>query len=1264
MPTERITCPHCRSAIEPGVPAQDGTRTCPHCGGVIAADARGVTEPEAVPLPATAPNPPRKRSAWVTALIVVPAVAVVVGAAASVTKQLGWLDPGPGIAVSAPVPDPALVVATATLAAGAAPGGAPGVTTGPGAPASARETVMVPVQAMVARFQVYPGAGAGDRPVVVALPALWTDAPEATVHGPHFGSLARLIMEQAVLGASRDDLGTATRAMSLGEDPPPGKPELSAVLVTPYRAGERIRWTVRRGGFDGPVVADAKLELLASDPSAYPAFVAMAEGYARGPFAEGFKKAGLSARPDAVRAATRGDADAEAMLDTLSFPAQFTAVRALHASARNGGESPERLGALVRGYANLGTLTEFQWTASNKLFKARALLYAQRMLAKDRLSPWPRWHRAYALALSGLHRDALADLDAARKLSAVAGTKPAEPPDWVELIDAYCRFDTPRLAKAVAGPRGRLAQFLRFYTVENYFDSHRQTLDTAREALRSDPECFRLIDALCQVGGVANGHEATTLGPQVLTATLPKRLLAMKGLPAKVAEAAARGGDGAALADALTAAGVADGDDGEPSWAVLGRLVRETQFVHVWRRVAFMRDSWSVPVGETILAARPLLADSPYRMFVESYGADPRESTQWLLRARRKINPADIELTSMPFLLAFAGFDPNSLSDMFNQVLRQADETYRDLQTVGRTLQGVDRVATPYRLRSVSPECPEAVALLIEDHWGEVAGHARQWERRYAGHPAVLARLALRYGKLGRADDERRCLEQYNREAPARWAYERLAAIHLEEGHPDLWRSTLEAFLETPDDFALDHAKVRVELAHHFMRRGEYGTAMPYAETAARTWAAWAMECAAECHEGAGEFDEAETWFRNEAERYPTMFLQWFLFCKRTGHGDVKKATRWAGAFFEGAGNGMSENEKALAVVFYDLSGDPAGGAEFLRSLPTAVRPTDGQPGGRLPRWCERLFLARFADALDDAKGRDAAWAEVARGDHPTAAELAALFLKASAGAFDRKAFDALMAGDTASTQGYGYYFAGRFLEKRGQIEDAAGCWERSAAVNPGATLEPLLGLNALRSRGLPTGHIPEDPALYLLRAGSHKDAGRPDLTLKDLDDAIRLDPKSASAFVARGDLNRAEGRTAAALGDYDEAVRLDPSRPQAFNNRGVTRRASGDLDGALSDFGRVIELTPNDPVGHAGRGITYVLQGKDDLARRDIDRAIAASPRDGFGYGARALLALARGEEGEADRSFGKAVDLDPAVAAPIERLKKLVKERRPKRP
>ncbi len=90
--------------------------------------------------------------------------------------------------------------------------------------------------------------------------------------------------------------------------------------------------------------------------------------------------------------------------------------------SRTSGESQQALGALVRGYANLGQLTRFLWNASHEDFAARSLLYAERMVAAHPGSADALRHQGYARAMAGMHALALADLDAANRVDHGAGT--------------------------------------------------------------------------------------------------------------------------------------------------------------------------------------------------------------------------------------------------------------------------------------------------------------------------------------------------------------------------------------------------------------------------------------------------------------------------------------------------------------------------------------------------------------------------------------------------------------------------------------------------------------------------------------------------------------------------------------------------------------------------------------------------------------------------------------------------------------------------
>ena len=185
----------------------------------------------------------------------------------------------------------------------------------------------------------------------------------------------------------------------------------------------------------------------------------------------------------------------------------------------------------------------------------------------------------------------------------------------------YCRFDSTGLEKAARDDKTGLARYLRFLTTENYFESPQRTIVTAREASEVNPECLKVIDARCRVGGVENcarGHVARAARP---------RRVAPEAAPGDARRAQGRrrhGARGRRRGRGRSGRGLAAAKDpSEMSWAVLGRLAAEAQFVHDWRRVAFMHDAWRVPVGDELDRARPELEGHPYRRFVESYGYGP-----------------------------------------------------------------------------------------------------------------------------------------------------------------------------------------------------------------------------------------------------------------------------------------------------------------------------------------------------------------------------------------------------------------------------------------------------------------------------------------------------------------------------------------------------------------------------------------------------------------------------------------------------------------
>ena len=156
-------------------------------------------------------------------------------------------------------------------------------------------------------------------------------------------------------------------------------------------------------------------------------------------------------------------------LTKMTFVEAFAALRQLHGAIRSDGPSPRLVQALVRAYANLGLLTEYQWDAASRAYKARALLYAQGLVAAEPKSPAAYRHRAYAAALAGVHWWAIEDLDEARRLvEAQPAAERPKPPGWVPLLELSCRYDVAGLdaARKRGGPDDELAGLLYMLSLE------------------------------------------------------------------------------------------------------------------------------------------------------------------------------------------------------------------------------------------------------------------------------------------------------------------------------------------------------------------------------------------------------------------------------------------------------------------------------------------------------------------------------------------------------------------------------------------------------------------------------------------------------------------------------------------------------------------------------------------------------------------------------------------------------------------------------
>lgn len=914
------------------------------------------------------------------------------------------------------------------------------------------------------------------------------------------GILVRELFRQALLISARDELGLVTRDAWLGDAIPSEGPIRPFDLATQGDAAPRLR--VLRG-FPSSAKAIGTMELLVPPPDHYQKRIWIeAEKLSRTNFVEILKKSLGPRQPRPWSPDLALPRTIEESLREMTFLAQFKAARQIHDLIAAQGSSPALLGALVRAYANLGILTEFHWDPAHKVFKARAILYAQRWLSRQPDSLLAQWHRAYALALAGDHAEALDDLESAEKAWQATAERQRPPrPGWVALLDACCRYNIDKLAAERDHPEhGQLAALLHYHTVE-LAGNPRWALETAATTLEKTPGCLRVHDGVCGFSGVSVSHLATLAPIQVLGRSVYGQVQQMPSLPESVrGKATLSAAEQAAFGESLDSIGAefkararliaalreasrpaaafaaeanpgpkgepgnphADGpgakstsrppDSGEPSWAALAHLIHDVSFVHIWRRAKFERHMLSVPTEDFLALAAPLVADHPLRPFVDTLAWDVVKQRE-AIRQAAQFQPDGLELHALPIYASFFGSPTESGKTVPMAIQAHRDNLARDHVVAGRLLQNQNNLkqlqSCARSLLCFSPHSPLARTFLVNAGAASKAEIA-EWEKLAGQYPALASALAYHYAKAQQWDDAARFCQAALKIVEDEAIYEFLADVYMKKGDEGRWLQTLEAALRLPD-YGLEHATIQKNIAWHFMGKKEWKRALPYATAAAESYSCWGLLCAAACYEGLQEWEKAEEYVQAAAHRYRESSVEWYYFCRRTGHGDLQAARNLAKAYVDDPSAQDARDAQYAASAFYILEKQPDKVLAIYReSFAQLADPFFG------------LWVALLADELKDAKTRDAALARI-RADGPSAVrkeigkarkeliQLAAWIegdlAQAGKGEIDLTAVDKLRAAmEDAREQAYFDLFLARYLQSRGKHDVAVRYWKERIA--------------------------------------------------------------------------------------------------------------------------------------------------------------------------------------------------------------------------
>ncbi|MEX0714930.1 MAG: hypothetical protein WD066_00005 [Planctomycetaceae bacterium] len=880
---------------------------------------------------------------------------------------------------------------------------------------------------------------------------------------------SREIARQAILVAAREELGLSTRDGMLREEfPADGDdgPVARSVMVIKRHLGSKCEMTVTIFHQEGDrYVADWEGEL--ANPSYRVAHLLATdlEKLSRTEYPALLRSLGFQGEAVAFREQAPVPAEIERKLAHFAMLSQFAAVRDLHALAKNEGSSPEILAGLTRGYANLSVLTDHLWAPAHNVFKARAMIYAERCIALggDAPSPESLLVRGYARALAGMHVRSDDDFKAAgAKLAAI--DKSQELPEWAALVWAFVKYDNEKLLAAEdAGGQQSLARMLRLLSLKGTEKVQPvAVVKAAGRMIELVPDCDRASAMLQEINkwevqrplvAERSRYYAKRLYPSLEDlANAPSNVARFASLPEEedIAKESLRRRE---LIDALKKSGRPAGDRGEPSLDALGQLIVEAGFVHAvdqfWYRVRWQ----GADIGEELEALRPAIEQHPYFPFARFLSVDvdqQREiAAEFVPSLEGPVEVAQLQENERTMLSTLNRIDPSK--NYWNRLGHPASrhegrDVFRELVNAYEKNAGWRQSAMRNEMPHVDRHLPFTVAYMVAHDWRTAQNRLAGIESKYWHDGVVLLRLGEQYLARDQLDDAQRVLERCVGLGTTYDGYLPLASIHWKRKDYDRWQKTLEGYLTFPF-VGMEWPMTRIRIAKYLLIQGKREEALPHAEYAATTRANWALVFAAQCHEEVGNRERTEQYLMLAANRYANYgsALHWLAFCRRTGRGDENAARDFARRHLESLGE-LPPEKLGPTVEYYLYIDEPENALEMLRHVfDNTKNPRDG------------MLLAVIADDLDEAEVRDAALRQVAEtkdaaDDVRFHVDLAALLRKSfAAGAKPRlesAALEALVKNGKTGQPTFAWYAVGRFLANR-DLREESDRYLRLAAGSP-----------------------------------------------------------------------------------------------------------------------------------------------------------------------------------------------------------------------
>lgn len=182
----------------------------------------------------------------------------------------------------------------------------------------------------------------------------------------------------------------------------------------------------------------------------------------------------------------------------------------------------------------------------------------------------------------------------------------------------------------------------------------------------------------------------------------------------------------------------------------------------------------------------------------------------------------------------------------------------------------------------------------------------------------------------------------------------------------------------------------------------------------------------------------------------------------------------------------------------------------------------------------------------------------------------------------------------------------------------------------------------------------PEDPTLYVRRAGNYYLLDNHRASVEDFSRAIELDDQNVDAYSGRGEVYLAETNYQAAIDDFTQVMELSDSPYEltdAYWMRGQAHTALENYDQAIEDFSQAImtDVTPSTEysyprlVSYRGRAEILALRGEYDDALDDLTKAVSIDPGNSEVFAQRGEVHLLNGDPEAAVEDYTIALEISP---------------------